>query len=317
MDQESDSDEMTSAEGFPNHDNKLCPVCKADFEKLESIPSLCGICSKKVCDSCSSLVETTAKRQCHKCTQFISYISASTLRQLHEENLTNLELTEKLIAMQKEVQDGKYKLKEASEEAVKGEERILVIEALQGELAGNLKKLQELTMEFKNLSTERDELDVLLTEKEVKIERMSEELFRVKAEIFECKKNSNFIPPDCGELFLENQELKEKLKELEHEHYTYTHQMIEALELLKVQLYREQTENSGLKQIIDLSNEKELCEDLEQEKAKARELQEELKIAKRQIELMRGSRIEVAGFEPLGTEPVDEPATTPCKCVIY
>ena len=48
-------------------------------------------------------------------------------------------MTEKLIAMQKEVEVGKYKLKEASEEAVKGEERILVIEALQGELAGNLK----------------------------------------------------------------------------------------------------------------------------------------------------------------------------------
>ena len=56
--------------------------------------------------------------------------------------------------------------------------------------------------------------------------------------------------------------------------------------------------------------------ELEIEKTRARELQEELSIAKKQLELMRGSKNEAA-FEPFATDYIDDPASTPCKCLIY
>ena len=173
-----------------------------------------------------------------------------------------------------------------------------------------------MTLEIKNLSAERDNFDVLLTEKDVEIEKITEELVLVKAELLECKKNSNFIPPDCGKLYLENKELKEKIKESELDHYAYTQQMIEALELLKAQLFKEKNQNVDLKNIIEASNEKNEGEELEIEKTRARELQEELSIAKKQLELMRGSKNEAA-FEPFATDYIDDPASTPCKCLIY
>ena len=316
MDSESNSDEMTSAENFPNHENKFCPVCKSNFEKLEIASYVCGICSRKICDSCYVLQEGSLGRQCNKCTQYISYISAATLQQLHSESLTNKELTLKLAQMQKEIEDGRNRLQEVSEETTKTEERRLIIETLHQELEENTLKAQEMNAELTSLYSERDDLEVLLEEKEITIEKITEEIVRLKAEVLQCKKNSNFIPPDCGELYLENQELKDKVKEMEQEHYAYTHQMIEALELLKAQLYRERTENTDLKSMIDSSNEKGLAEALEMEKTRVRELQEELRIVKKQAEIMRGSNGE-SGFESLATELQDGPDTTPCKCIIY
>ena len=317
MDSESNSDEMTSAENFPNHENKSCPVCKLNFEKLELSSHVCGICSRKVCDSCSISQETIVGRQCNKCTLYISYISAATLQQLQAESLTNKELNLKLAQMHKEIEDGRNRLQDTSEETTKAEERRLIIDTLQHELDKNTVKVQEMDAELKSLNEERNNFEVLLEEKEINIEKITEDLSRLKEEVLQCKKNSNFIPPDCGELYMENQELKEKVKEMEQEHYAYTHQMIEALELLKAQLYRERTENTDLKSMIDSTNEKGVVEALEFEKNRVRELQEELRIAKKQAENIRASYNEEPGFESFGTEARDGPDTTPCKCIIY
>ena len=70
------------------------------------------------------------------------------------------------------------------------------------------------------------------------------------------------------------------------------------------------------KNVITCSIGKNEGEELEIEKTRARELQEELSIAKKQLELMRGSKNEAA-FEPFATDYIDDPASTPCKCLIY
>ena len=185
------------------------------------------------------------------------------------------------------------------------------------ELRENLKKIQEFNSEIQILTNTKEGLINALKEKDVKIEEMVEEIRKVKAEVLECKKNSNFIPQNCGDLYLENQELKEKIKEIEHEHYLYTQHMIEALELLKLQLQKEQLENSGLKSIIDSPTEEEYTTALENEKNKIRELQEELRIVKKKIELVRENKDEQSNFEPLSTENRDDPEGVPCKCIIY
>jgi chromosome segregation ATPase len=317
MDSESNSDEMTSAENFSNHDNKSCPVCRLNFEAQETESSVCDICSKRVCESCSSFQEKASTRYCNKCQKYLSYISSTTLQQLQAETLTNQELTAKLITLQKELQQGKNRLKDLSEEMEKLEEKKTVISLLRQESEENQKKIQKLSLEIKNLSSEKDELESLLIEKDAKIDKVNQELLRLRAEILECKKNSNFIPPGCGELYIENKDLKEKIKELEQDHCAYTQQMIDALELLKAQLFREKSQNIDLMNIIESSNEKENKASLENERINLRELQEELRLAKKQLELMRASRIEEAGFEPLSTDKFDGPDSTPCKCVVF
>ena len=102
MDSDSNSDDMTSAENVSNQDNRFCSICKLNFEILEVDPSSCYICSKKVCETCSFLQENILKRQCKKCTKYISFISLSTLQQLQAESLTNKELSSKLILIQQQ-----------------------------------------------------------------------------------------------------------------------------------------------------------------------------------------------------------------------
>ena len=69
--------------------------------------------------------------------------------------------------------------------------------------------------------------------------------------------------------------------------------------------------------MIGASHGDEGVDSIELEKARIRELQEELKIARKQLELMRGSRIEEGGFYNIPKEDEEDPSSTPCKCIVY
>ncbi|OMJ78507.1 hypothetical protein SteCoe_21661 [Stentor coeruleus] len=317
MDTESSLEDTSTIENTSPKSGKNCKICHQSLHSPDDNSSSCLICSQNVCESCSTLRDNSRKRQCNKCVKFLNFLPVNLIKDLSSELLTNSELLKKHENIQKEIQQNKQKLHDMDEEAKKIPEKKIIIDTLKVELAENIKKIHEITIEIKTLTNENTELECFINEKEEKIGKLTQELEKIKSEVQECKKNSNFIPPDCGEVYRENEELKARLKEIEKEHMTYTQQMIEALELLKVQLYREKTENSELKMIVESSHGDETFEALEVEKAKARELQEELKIAKRQLELMRGSRIEDKELEELDKDNIDDPSGKPCKCLIY
>ena len=82
---------------------------------------------------------------------------------------------------------------------------------------------------------------------------------------------------------------------MEQDHITYTQQLVESLELLKSQLIKERNENSETRSRSDSSNDIENSESIEIEKSRIKELQEELRISRRQLELMRASRVDIPG----------------------
>lgn len=292
MDSDHSAEESNNIQDRPG---QSCPICHQSLDSATDAKPICILCNKKTCESCSIIQESPTFRYCCRCCKFLSFLPPSTIQQLQLETLTNLELTSKLSSMQEELNKGSEKFKALDNELESLEDRKFVIETMQYEVNENIKKIHDLTLDIKILKSENEEIDIIIKEKQDRIDQLNRELNKIKSDAIESKLNSNTVPSECTELFHENKDLKDKLKEMETEHITYTQQMIDSLELLKTQLCREKTEKTELMNEITLENEE--LERVEAEKKRIVELQEELRITKRQLELMRGNRVEESSFK--------------------
>lgn len=309
-----DSDH-SAEETFNLHDRngQSCPICYQALDLAADARPVCILCNKKTCESCSIIQESPTFRYCCRCCKFLPFLPQTTIQQLQLETLTNLELTSKLSNMQDELAKGAEKFKALDQELECLEDKKYVIETMQYEVNENIKKIHDITLDIKTLNSENSELDILIQEKQDRIDYLNKELNKIKSEALESKLNSNTIPPECSDLFHENQELKEKLKEMESDHITYTQQMIDSLELLKAQLFKEKAEKTELKTEISIENEE--LEQVEAEKKRIIELQEELRITKRQLELMRSNRVEDKAFR--SKKDSNNPELNKKKCQVF
>jgi chromosome segregation ATPase len=226
--------------------------------------------------------------------------------------MTNHELSSKVSKLQEEINGNVKRLKKLNDDLESIEEKQTIIDTLQIEVDQNVLKIKEITIGIKTLNLENEEMDKIILDKEDIIESLSQELCRVKAESAENKRNSNTIPPECLELYQENQELKAKLKEMETEHINYTQQLVDCLEMLKVQLVKERSEGNDFRSVGESANDLDSNESIELEKNRIKELQEELRIARRQLELMRSSRVENTGVRSRRGEMPDKK-----KCQVF
>ena len=340
MEIETLSDKITSSEDFSNKENKICMTCKTCFNKIDSNPSICEICSRNICESCSTHKEYLTK-QCNSCTKYISFLYSTTFQRLKIENILNKDLSASVSKFQEEIKGNQGKLNENSLESTNMNDQKTLFERFKQEILQNSEKMFEMMIEISLLSDEKTKLDILIVEKNEKIDQLSTELLKTRTELLEYKNNLNVSPQGCGELYLENFELKAKIKEIEQDYFNSTHQIIEALELLKFQLTKEKNENIGLIHQINNSNQKELEENIENERKKVRgleanninlkeleenlenertrirELEEELRITKEHVQVLNRNKNDSTAFEQLGTEKQDDPAGIPCKCIIY
>ena len=275
--------------------SKQCSLCEQTFIKSPDAHYSCILCTKSICESCSVSQDNSVYRYCVKCYKFLIYLPSSSIQQLQLEAVTNHELSSKVTKLQEEITVNVKRLKRLNNDLDSLDEKQTIIDTLQTEVDQNVLKIKEVTIGIKTLNLENEEMERILCEKAEIIEVLSQELTKIKSEAAENKRNSNAIPPECSELYQENQELKSKLKEMEQDHITYTQQLVESLELLKSQLIKERNENSETRSRSDSSNDIENSESIEIEKSRIKELQEELRISRRQLELMRASRVDIPG----------------------
>ena len=271
---------------------KQCSLCQQPNSKsLESRYS-CILCTKSACESCSVSSENSSYRYCTKCYKYLIYLPSSSVQQLQLEAMTNHELSSKVTKLQEEITGNVKRLKRLNGDLDCLDEKQTIIDTLQTEVDQNILKIKEITIGIKTLNLENEEMDRILFEKEEIIDTLTQELTKIKSEAAENKRNSNTIPSECYGLYQENQDLKSKLKEMETDHINYTQQLMESLELLRAQLIKERNENSETRSTSDTSNDIENNESIEIEKTRIKELQEELRISRRQLELMRSSRVD-------------------------
>jgi chromosome segregation ATPase len=212
--------------------------------------------------------------------------------------------------LRKEIQESQGKVERIDNEIEKIEENQGIFNLNHEELSENMSKFLEVASDIKSITKKTVELEGLISEKDFKIIKITEELDKIKDQAAESKKNSDCLPQNDSELFMENQELKEKLKNFEQEQISNTSYLIDVLEGLKSQLYKEK---SGKSEGENLTG----CEKIgiEEQKKKIRRLKEELKIAKKQLEMMKNSRIEEEGVED--SPMIEERLNPHKKCMIY
>lgn len=287
----------------------FCHICKSSTSPF--LPS-CTICSKHYCSSCSSTIKSSEIIEtCSKCASKTHKLSKSLAHNLEKAKESNQNTILETMGLEKTLQEIKSSLKRP--QIIEYERYYTHIQQESSQAYNNLHRLSN---EIKLLISEKNKLEVQDLEKEVKIGKLTQELIKNRAEALECKKNSNVIPPNYGELYLENEELKRQIKEIDDDHYVFTQQVVDGLELLKEQIDKERDENIDLRHIIKENCEKKNNEKLDAQKNRVREIEEELEDVKRNLQRMRSYKNDEEEFEKLNEEEPEGPESTPCKCII-
>jgi hypothetical protein len=164
-----------------------------------------------------------------------------------------------------------------------------------------------LMTQLKNsLSSKKSEL----IELEFKIEELAGKL---KVEKNKKENQSKIRKMNTSELFIENSRLKDVIREAESEQVLFSLQVMQALEVLKLQIERERKEKTelekGRENVVGLKAGEGLVEGY---KETVKGLQEEVSIVRLNLQKLKkvGS-----GFETLNQE--EDPAGPNCKCIIY
>ena len=311
MEIETLSDEIPANDYYSNNEMKNCMICQVNFDKFDSTPNLCDICLKKICESCS-IHQENLKKYCIYCNKYILFFNSIAFQKLQVGGLINNDLALKINKLQVEIQE--YKTKHNS---VNIADLKIFFEQIQEEILQSSEMTLEMIAEICILCDEKNKSDIMIIEKGWKIDNLVDELSKAKWDLLEFKQSFDALPQGCGELYLENFELKGKIKELEQEHNASTHQIIESLETLKTQISKEKYDHNEALTKINARNLKELEESLEIERQRIRELEEELRFTKEQTEDLIRNKATSRKDEISETESQEDPAVTPCKCIIY
>ena len=178
---------------------------------------------------------------------------------------------------------------------------------LASKVSDSHEKLKSFIQKRGNLSAHIINLPRVLVEKNNKIEELKKELQKKRNEKQDCGKNEP-IARKYADVYMENQEFKSKIKDLKQEHYCYTLQILEALEMVKVKVLEENGEKK--KKTVE-KNEKNK-EEKEFLKKKEDGIRNELEETYGDLQRYRGRK---ENFEQLMAEN-EHPDSRPCKCVI-
>lgn len=274
MDMDTYSDDMTSPDYISSPRGTYCAVCKLADSKIEGNLQNCKICLMDYCDSCSS----TASDQCNQCASYLIALTSQVSLTLSSLKHKNLSLIHQFPSN-----------------------------------TGNSSQVPETTP--KNPNSPSALIQESLTKKrkiielDSKIEKLSEELKNQKLN----QNQQKIRKMTSSDLFIENSRLRDIVKEFENEQLGLSLQLIDALEVLKVQIERERKEKCELeKEAERVREELKTCGGLEKTKEISKDLQEELGSSKLNLQKLRNCGV---GFETLNQE--EDPAGPNCKCIIY
>lgn len=279
MDMDTYSDDMTSPDYISSPRGTYCAVCKLADSKIEGNLQNCKICLMDYCDSCSS----SASDQCKQCASYLKDLTSQV-------SLTLSSLRHKNLALVHQIPSNTGNFSQAPE---KGQKNSNCLSALSLELLSKRRRIIELDLKIEKLS------------EDLKNEKKSESQKKVRR-------------MNTSELFIENSRLREVVKEFENEQLGLSLQLIDALEVLKVQIERERKEKGEMEKEVDRIRQelrncgKFLNNPPERTKEISNELQEELKTCKQNLQKLRNCGI---GFEALNQE--EDPSGPNCKCIIY
>jgi len=283
------SDDMTSPDYISSPRGTYCTVCKLSDSKIESNLQNCRICLMDYCDSCSS----SSHDQCILCSTYLTDLSIQVSQTLHTLNHQNLCLSSHLL-----------RNPQVSEEILKqdSENQSFVRTQLKDSLSQKKSELIELDLKIEELTG------------------------KVNAEKNKKESQNRIRKMNTSEIFIVNSRLKEVIKEVEGEQAVFSFQVMQALEVLKVQNEGERKERSEIEKEKEKQKEKEREREkkeivvgikagegsAEGYKETAKGLQEELNIVKQNLKKFKkvGS-----GFETLNQE--EDPAGPNCKCIIH
>ena len=237
----------------------------------------CQICLQKSCGSCYFPLENL----CKPCKNYINSLQTLAAEQLLLQKTKNSALTSQIITNLKALQETKNQVKKRIRD-------IKIVESTKSEI-NQLK--QKFKASVNNLIIKEEEKNIInheisgkanmLSEKCEDLERIGKEYKFFADELADSRDESKNSPKDAAGLFAENQTLREKLKGIDVEGYTFTINMVSALSELKEQILREKTEKNEKK------TEEKKTEGLEDLKKKTRILIEELSLTKKQLISMR------------------------------
>ena len=282
MDYETNSDDLTSSENLPNHEPIVCSFCNLSTCKIDDSFYSCNICLVKYCDSCA----LTNKSLCKSCTSYLSSTSSSCLNYVQSLKTKNQILLQQI--------DSLEKLSHQQQ----------TLNSLASKVSDPQNNLKNLIQKQDILSMHKAALHGTFAIKKKKVEELDKKLSKKNFGSKKLKKKKNSIK-NYSDVYIENQELMGKIKDLEQDHYLYPLQIIEALEIIKIKILEENCEQKK-------RNVEESDKEKEHLKVKEEALRKELDDINYNLQK---SREKTENFEQ--TVAGDEqPDCRPCKCVI-
>ena len=126
------------------------------------------------------------------------------------------------------------------------EETKAELQLVNGEFKSSINALIDGEKQAEALKEEIAQEKNAVEEKNIMIENINIEIGAKKKELEEYKKFQGEIPKNYEGFVLENHKLSEKLRDVEHDHFSLVQNLIESLKILKNQIITEQNEDMKL-----------------------------------------------------------------------
>jgi hypothetical protein len=239
-DAEEFSDEGTSAENVSLGGLKACVECAGQVFKEGNIG--CRACQGIICEDCLGGNSEAEAKVCRGCLKRIKKAEERAKIRVQEVQRENFERMRKVIEFLKKGQEIKNYMKDEGE-------RIREVEEEDWKVRGLREKFKDSCVVLAKKSHEKRAMLERINENQCQLFEKTTAKMRIEAEIEKIKEEKNVINPerqivDIHSLTFEYQKLIEKLKETELSNYFEMKEMHDALQLLKLQLVRENSEKS-------------------------------------------------------------------------
>ena len=273
-----------------------------------------------ICELCSlslgypiPMSESNHEPLCESCKNHAMYITSLASQQLKALSSSNEELRINITELgdiTKESLNNSREVEEETYEITKLDNRIREIEH---EILEILQTSNERQDELLSVTGTVQELRMINTQKSEQIERLTNKLSKKRKGLESFQRDSSANLAKYTGAFAENRKLKKIIQESEQEFYFYTLQIADALEIVKHQIVVEECENAEIKKKTDsLFREELLKESLKTERNNVEELNQELAELKLLIEKVNSENQHKENEK----DSQDEPAATPCNCII-